>query len=880
MELLERSDELRLLDRAWQEARAGSGSVVVLAGESGIGKTSLARSFADGLRDAEVLWGVCDPLGVPRPLGPLHDVAADLGEPVAGLLATGVPPHEIHRALLDTLAARSLVLVVDDLQWADEATIDLLRFLLRRVAGCRSLVLTTHRDDEPDPQPALRALLGDVARVPSAQRVELGPLSVDAVSALVGERGIDPVDLHRRTRGNSFYVTEIVSRGGAPDGELPTSVRDAVLARTAGLDPTARDLADLLACASGPVPDTLLPALGVGLPPLRALDGAGLLARDRRGLTFRHDICRLAVAGAIPPGGEVALHRRMVDALETLPDPDPAVLVHHALGAGDDGRVFRYAGRAGRVATAAGAHTESARFFALALEHAPPDAAAARAGLEEMLALELFLTDRLDDAIAACRRAVRWWRAEGDLDGAAAAYEARAVFEWYNAARADADTHVATAVELLADRAAPGSRAATVLGHALATQAFLAVQDNDVATARALHDRARIVADGATDERLEVRLRVVDGIAAMMAGDTTAREQLLDAVDVPGHDFRVEHSTGWSNLANLDVEHRRLDAAAKALEHSLPMTVHWEFPLCYGWQRGVRARLHLERGDWDEARRDACAVLRESAAPLTHTWPYLVDGLVALRRGDAAAAAAVDRGWDLAVRYGDPLRLLPAVSALAERQWLTGIPDPRLADAAAILADAGSRPGTAWSAGELALWLRRLGREDATSVPPVAPPDGPYRDALAGDHRRAAAGWGALGAPYEQALALVDAGEPADVFAALEILDRLGADAVAAKVRRDLRERGVTGVPSRPRAATRANPAGLTERQVDVVRLVAEGLTNAEIAARLFISEKTADHHVSAILGKLGVATRREAAAAARGLGIAHDRRRTPRTPV
>src|ERR671927_626755 len=103
MELLERADELRLLDRAWQEARSGSGSVVVLAGESGIGKTSLVRAFTDGLRDAEVLWGVCDPLGVPRPLGPLHDVAADLGDPVAPLLHTGAPPHEIHRALLDVL---------------------------------------------------------------------------------------------------------------------------------------------------------------------------------------------------------------------------------------------------------------------------------------------------------------------------------------------------------------------------------------------------------------------------------------------------------------------------------------------------------------------------------------------------------------------------------------------------------------------------------------------------------------------------------------------------------------------------------------------------------------------------------------------------------
>ena len=202
---------------------------------------------------------------------------------------------------------------------------------------------------------------------------------------------------------------------------------------------------------------------------------------------------------------------------------------------------------------------------------------------------------------------------------------------------------------------------------------------------------------------------------------------------------------------------------------------------------------------------------------------------------------------------------------------MTGTTDPRLDQAPAILAGAGTRPGTEWSAGELAVWLRRLGRDvDA----PTLPPGSPYALMLAGDPRAGAERWAELGSPYDQALALVDSGEPADVFAALELLDRLGADAVAAKVRRDLRGRGVTGVPARPRATTRTNPAGLTARQVDVLRLVAEGLTNAGIAARLFISEKTADHHVSAILAKLDVPTRREAAVVARRLGVVPERRR------
>lgn len=867
MDLLEREDEQRLLAHAWDRARSGTGSIVLLAGESGIGKTSLARAFAAGLDGGEVLWGVCDPLGVPRPLGPLHDVAADLGEPVTRLLHTGVPPHEIHRALLDALAARPLLLVVDDLQWADEATIDLLRFLLRRIAGTRSLVLATYRADEPDPQPALRALLGDVARSPAATRLELGPLSVAAVAALVGERAIDPDRLHRLTRGNSFFVTEVISQDG---DTLPTSVRDAVLARTAGLDPEAGDLADLLACAPGPVPDALLPALGAGIAPLRTLDSAGLIARDRRGITFRHDICRLAVAGAIPPGGEVALHRRMLAALETLPDPDPAVLAHHALAAGDDARVFRYAARAGRVAAGAAAHTEAAAFFTTALEHAPGDALAARAGLCELLAHELFLTNRLDEAIAACHRAIAWRRAEGDLDGVGAGHRSLASFEWYHGDRVRAVEHATTAIEVLEPRAEPGSRAAVLLGHALAARGFLAMQDNDLATVRELHDRARAVAVGADDDALEVRLLMLDTVVAMLAGEGSARGRLLGALEAVGDDVQVEHSTCWTQLANLDVEQRRLDAAEKVLDRSLPLTVQWEYPICEHWQRGVRARLRVLRGAWDEAAIDARGVLTDSGSMLTHTWPSLVLGLVALRRGDAEADAHLERGWDIAAHFGEPLRLLPAASALAERCWVTGAPDARLGDVLTLLAEVGARPGTEWSAAELAVWLRRLGHHVS---PPVLPAEGPYRLMLDGDAAGAAQAWTALGTPYEAALALVDTGDPAEIFAALETFDRLGADAVGAKVRRDLRGRGVTGVPARSRATTRTNPAGLTARQVDVLRLLAEGLTNAGIAGRLFISEKTADHHVSAILAKLEVPTRREAAAAGRRLGLVPDRR-------
>ncbi|MDD7927260.1 ATP-binding protein [Actinomycetospora chibensis] len=871
MHLLERDHQLRCLRRAWDDALAGSGSIVLLAGESGIGKTQLARVFVDGLDDGQVLWGMCDPLGVPRPLGPLHDVAADLGDSLARLLADGAPLHEISGEVLRLLKSGPVLLVVDDLQWADEATVDLLRFLLRRISGTRSLVLATYRADDLDHQHALRWLLGDVARTPAATRLDLAPLSVEAVTTMVGARDIDPAHLHRLTRGNSFFVTEIVSQ----DGEvLPTTVRDAVLARATGLDAAARDLAELVACAPTGIPDVLLPALGVGSGPLRALDDSGLVARDRRGITYRHDICRLAVADAIPPGGEVALHRRMLAAFETQSHPDPAVLVHHAIAAGDDERVFSYADRAGRAAAGSGAHTEAVRFFRTALDAAPSATPGARAELAELLAVELYLTDRLGEAIAAGRRAVSLRQTEGDLGGVSAGRRLLAVLEWYLGDRRRAEEHAAAAVDVLEARPDPAPRESAALGHAYSIQAFLAMQMSDLVSARERCARAREVAEGVGDRAFEIRLGVIESVVAVMSGDDGARDRLLDVLEQARDRFDEEaRSTVSSSLVELDVEQRRLDDAEEILAHSLPLTAERDVRIAHGLQLGVRARLHLLRGAWDDASRDASTVLAGSRSAVTHTWPCLVRGLVALRSGRAGAGEHLERGWELAQRFGEPLRLLPAAAALAERCWTTGTADTRL-DHATTLLSAASLPGTEWSAGDLAVWLVRLGREVDTSSLRVAPP---FRLLLDGRSSAAAACWEALGCPYEQALAMVDSGELAAIFAALEILDHLGADAIAARVRRNLRRRGVTRIPARPRTSTRANPAGLTSRQVDVVRLLAEGLTNAEIAARLVISEKTADHHVSAILTKLDVRTRREAAAAARVLGVVQERRHASR---
>lgn len=868
MTLTEREHELDQLATRAAAAHAGRGGAVMVCGESGAGKTTFVEAVVDRYRSefgarARVWWGACDPLSTPRPLGPLHDLASEFSSTTSELLGNGKQPFEIFASVFEDLRSRPALLVLDDLHWADQGTLDLLRFLLRRAPQSPLLTIGTVRDDELTVSHPLRGLLGDIARSPHAESLTLPPLSLQAVAALVGDRGVDAAWLHQVTAGNAFFVCEMLDHSQTQDAtELPATVRDAILARTADLDVAAWDLLNLLTCAPGSIPDHLLVDLGVALPALRTLDEAKLIKRDARGVAFRHDLCRRAVASVIPPGADPGLHRRFLDAHRISGHADPAVLTHHALGAGDKALTTSAGARAGRAAARSGAHTQACEFFEIALAQGDLLTSATEAELLELLAAEYYVTDRLDDAIHACRRAMQIRQEMGLPVAVSADHHALAVYEWYSGNRAAADRHVAEAITTLESEAAQKDPARSgCLGHALAMQAFLAIQSSQVDVAKQLLVRAREIALNTDDPTLTVRIQLTGYYCDILEGRGVVREQLLTVLAGGPRTIDEVYSGGYTNLTYFDVEQRRLVAAAALLERSIPLMIEHDLPICRVVQLGSRSRLRLLVGDWDDALADADTVLNDPSAPLARTWPLLIRGVVSLRR-TGEDNGGIDQAWQLACRFGERVRLLPVAAAIVERIWLTGVPDPRLDECRALL-DHAPALGLEWSRGELAMWLRRLDGQVAAQC--VAEP---YRLLFDGRFEAAAEEFVRLSTPYDAALALVDSGDPALARRALDVMDRLGADAVAAKVRFDLRATGAHVVPAPRRATTRANPAGLTRRQVDVLRLLEDGLTNAELAQRLFLSVKTVDHHVSAILAKLEVTKRRDAVRRAREVGI------------
>jgi DNA-binding CsgD family transcriptional regulator len=233
-------------------------------------------------------------------------------------------------------------------------------------------------------------------------------------------------------------------------------------------------------------------------------------------------------------------------------------------------------------------------------------------------------------------------------------------------------------------------------------------------------------------------------------------------------------------------------------------------------------------------------------------------GRLQARSGEPEAKSHLLYGWELAVQTGEIQRTGPSGSALAEYVWMGGGLDqgifPRLRDVQAECVERESQ----WIGGELAFWLYLIGEIDRI-------PDGaaePYLLVAAGEWEKAASFWERRGIPYDRAVALSLGSDEAKIEA-LSIFDELGAVPLASRLRSKLAGAGVTGVPRGPTRATRENPFGLTPRQMDVLRHMAENMTNAEIADRLFLSSRTVDHHVSAILGKLDAGSRSEAVAIA-----------------
>ncbi len=854
MPLLERDAVMEQLEGLLAEAKAGNGRAVLVRGEAGIGKTSVVRAFTGAHRgEAHVLWGGCDDLVTARPLGPVWDMALD--EPELGPTIAGSDRHQVFETML-TMLSRSLrptIVVFEDIHWADEATLDLIKFLGRRVDRTHGLLVRTYRDREVSGDRPLRAALGEVPAT-VLSRIVLSPLSAAAVSELAGSDAAASDELWSISGGNPFFLTELLA---SDRQSIPGSIRDAVTARVSKLSSPARSLVELVSVVPSRAELELAGAvLGESGAAVAETEEAGVLQVDGNALSFRHELARRSVEADLRETKRREINLAVMNAMEAL-GYDVARTAHHARVGGDVEALLRLAPLAARRAADMESHYEAVSHLRALEPHVDRFDDGMCADHYDLWAYEEYLLNETTRAEEIIGYAIDIRRRLGDPAKLGNSLLIASRIAWVQTRRA-------TAVEL-------ANEAASVLepvggdhlAMAYSTISQLAMLASDGARTMEYGELAIAVAgEGPSQARAHATNNI--GTMKMITGYPDGLEELEESYRMNGdlgltHDqIRAAVNIGWPAMVARD-----LPTAELWIRRAYDMSVERELATFEAYTMASLGVIAELRGDWGTAETNARLVLDHLAGMETGNVVASTSlGRLQARRGEPSAKTHLFNGWELALQTAEVQRTGPTGAALAEFCWIGGRVDGAVFDRLReVLDDALHR--SPWMAGELAFWLFLIGQIDEV-------PDGvaePYLIAGSGEWARAAAIWEERGIPYDRAVTLGLGGTEAKIEA-LGIFDQLGAVPIAARLRSELAEAGVSGVPRGPTRATRENPYGLTQRQMEVLRHISDGLTNSEIADRLFVSSRTVDHHVSAILGKMAAASRTEATAIARHDGL------------
>ncbi|MEW6402709.1 MAG: LuxR C-terminal-related transcriptional regulator, partial [Chloroflexota bacterium] len=717
------------------------------------------------------------------------------------------------------------------------------------------LLVITYRDDELGAQHPLRLVLGDLVKSPATCRIVLEPLSENGVRALVGEHGMDAFLLHGKTGGNPFYVTEILA---SPTGGIPLTIRDAVLARTARLSASGEAVLQAAAVIGMRIEPLLLAEVtGAEAHFVEECMAAGILHSLGDMIAFRHELTRQTVLNTISPQRSIVLHRLVLGALRTRPvaQQDPARLVYHAEIAGDREAVLEFAPLAAQQASNASAHRAAAAHYALTLRYAETLSPAEQALLLEAHAWESNLIDHQDEAIASRRRAIELWHSITNplKEGENFAYLVMPLLT--SGQGKEAHQCSQAAIQIL-EKQPPGKE----LALAYRNQALLESINRNLDEANILAEKAVTLAEQFGDARVLAMAYDTLGSNWLSIDFERGKEYLqrcLAIAQKAGLEARV--ATVYANLGSAACDLYRFETAGHYLSEGIAYCADRDLDLVRFYLLSCQALTFMHLGRWREAEEAAGVVLEQNGiSPHNRLSALVALGRLRARQGEPDAREFLEHALEISAKSNHFEDIAPVHAALAEIAWLEGDRENALSEARVLyqLAIDKKHP---WLAGEAVYWLWLCG-EQPTQYDWMALT---FSLHVGGEWQASADEWGRLSCPYEQARALADGDTQAQI-AALKVFERIGARPATETLRQRLQKAGIIKIPRKPRTSTRENPFGLTGRQMEILALLTRGLSNAEISKQLHISPKTADHHVSAILGKMDLHSREEAAALAR----------------
>jgi tetratricopeptide (TPR) repeat protein len=669
-----------------------------------------------------------------EPLGPLVDALPEL----AGVLAgdAGLSKFRLFQHVRELLSGSPMLVLVEDVHWADEATLDVLRFVGRRLAGTELMILATFRSEEVGRDHPLTVVLGDLATMPGVVRMQLPPLTGTGVHQLLEEAGsdLDADEVYLSTGGNPFYVTEVIAAGS---GQVPATVRDAVLARVSGLSQPGRDVVAAAAVLGrGAAADLLARVSGQLLTAVDECLRRGVLVADGNAVSFRHELARLAVQQSLPRDQRAQVHAQALAQLIARGSGDDRQLAYHAAGCGDRAAVLRHAPVAAARAARLGAHREAAGQLDLALRHYDrPDRR--RAVLLARLSYECHLTGRLERAQSCQLEAMEIYQRKGDALAVGESQRWLSRLAWMRGQAEDSRRHAAAAIAAL-EPLEPGRELAMACSnmaqlHMLAGETAEAVRGGTKAI-----DLARRLGDRETEAHALNNV----GTALCMAGDVPdGLARLAQSLDLALANDAHEHvARAYNNLGHTAVASRMFADADRHLRAGIAYCAERDLDTLRLNMVALQVWLLAEQGRYAAADQCLADVLRHpDVSPITRLGAVAFSGALAARRG-GDGTAALDEALRLAVHTGESPDLVPVAVARAEAAWIAGRVQDIVAEVDRVWPAAVTNP-LPWDLGELSWWLQAAGEHRQAPIPLARP----FALMLAGEHSAAAGQWRALG---------------------------------------------------------------------------------------------------------------------------------------
>jgi predicted ATPase/DNA-binding CsgD family transcriptional regulator len=862
MELVERDGFLTMLRSHFEDVTEGEGRCVFVSGEAGIGKTSLIKAFCNEVKNkCSIYQGICDALFTPRPLAPLYDVLLQLGKSIPESNIDATNRTAFFTNFFQELNDRTEVnlVVFEDIHWADEATLDFIKFFARRISQLKCLFILTYRDTEIPFSHPLRNIMGQL-NPDSFTRIELQPLSKQAVGKMANGRGYNGEDVYRITNGNPFYVTEILA--SYSEG-VPDNIKDSILSVYNRMNEKTKHVWEILSVLPTAFEMNYLDKMDASyLPAVQNCIDSKILIVDKGRILFKHELYRRTIESSLSPLARIALNKKILDLLlESFEENDaPERIIHHAKNANEYDLVVKYAPMAAKQAASVGAHIEAARLYLTAIEYYQGNDEDTLLRFYESYAYECYLTNQPKEAIIYTNRALDIWKKKNDIEKIGNSMRLLSRLWWWSGNWHRAENFAKEAIDVLENQ--PSSKAKAMAYSNLAQLKMLTEKlDECLYWGEKAITIARELNDG---ETLSHALNNVGTVqmtqGSMEKGNGLLQQSLAIALK---NSYNEHAARAYTNLGCNSVMLKNYAEAEKFFEEGIRYSEERDLDAWSSYMLSWTARLKLETGHWKEAYSIAETLLKnETQTPVIRIIVLVVAATIKMRRGEEDALRQLMDAKTMASQSMESQRILPVLSALLEYEWINGsiVIEDRLLDAVKTKV-AGS--DTVYGNGEFVFWLKKSRKQKLT----VKNMEEGYHADSPTSAMKAAAFWERAGSPYQQALALFETDDE-NKRKAIAIVQRLGATAVYERMKFEMRRSGIKNIPRGIRKTTRSNPEFLTDRELDVLRLLQEGLHNKEIATRLFISAKTVDHHISAILYKLEVNSRTKAVHEAEKLGI------------